>query len=216
MSRKSVHNYPRNHAVRPNDRPVQTNLGPNSSRNLRGDSLLSWRIYFPFSRCFLVCSLWLVPRVTNRPQSVCFTDFAPSSDRDQISTLVNKINKHVDSGSLKGLTNAVCRSYCSPLAVRSGNSFFSFSVLLQQPKICNYFVKYVSYVCRRLALMSYLFSDAMTPNRRFLLAQRCATRYTLWSCICMSVRLSQIWVLSKGFNGYGFGIDAIFGLPSVL
>ena len=50
-----------------------------------------------------VYRLWLVPRVTNRPQSVCFTDFSPSSDKDQISNLVGKINEHIDSGLLKGL-----------------------------------------------------------------------------------------------------------------
>jgi len=51
---------------------------------------------------YCICSLWLVPRVTNRPQSVCFTDFAPSNDKDQISTLVSRINDHIDSGLLKG------------------------------------------------------------------------------------------------------------------
>ena len=35
---------------------------------------------------------------------MCFSDYAPLNDRDQISTLVNRINKHVDSGSLKGST----------------------------------------------------------------------------------------------------------------
>jgi len=54
-------------------------------------------------RAVSVCRLWLVPRTqSHRQPPINFTDFIPDGKRDNIQSLVAKINKKIEHKQLKG------------------------------------------------------------------------------------------------------------------